>query len=142
MGEEKINLIIITNQIGIKIFLDDQINDPETPNRHPKAGWTGVKNFAEFKALVEKTTAAGEPIEEISFDNDLGEGEPEGHEILNWLAKNFPEIVVGETIIDAHSANGPERKAMVAFLKSYRRNKDILLEMKNRPDTGIPLSKL
>lgn len=46
-------------------------------------------------------------IEEISCDNDLGEGEPEGYKLLDWLeatGRNIP--------IRIHSANSVARQRM------------------------------
>lgn len=120
------------NKIYMKIWIDDQINDPETPRRHTPDGYVGVTNFDQFKETLETAIAKGEPIEVIDFDNDLGTGEKEGHEILSWLADNYPEIILGDTKIEIHSANPIEREAMKKQLESYERNREIMLSAKDR----------
>ena len=97
----------------MKIWLDDQLNDPDPDlkDRWTPDDWFGARNFKEFKALIEQVKASGEPIEAIDFDNDLGkdavgELEMEGRDILQWLADNYPEYVVGEGIeLKSHSKN-------------------------------------
>lgn len=116
----------------MKIWLDDQLDDTERPERLTPAGFRGARNFAEFKALIEKSVRDNELIEVIDFDNDLGDGEKEGHEILTWLSENYPKLVVGETEIKIHSANTVENEAMRKQLESYSRNKELLLSAKDR----------
>ncbi len=54
-------------------------------------------------------------IEEISCDNDLGEGIPEGYKLLDWLeatGRNYP--------IRIHSANPVARQRMQAIIQRNR----------------------
>lgn len=51
----------------MKIWLDDQISDPDTPNRHTPEGWVGVRTALAACRLI-KTGK----VTEISFDHDLG----------------------------------------------------------------------
>lgn len=44
-----------------------------------------ARNFNEFKAYIE---AHGVPSV-ISFDNDLGDGEPEGRDCVKWLVEQI-----------------------------------------------------
>ena len=124
----------------MKIWLDDQIDDQDAPERHAPEGWTGVRNFAEFKALIERAPPTGEPIETIDFDNDLGtdpEGalELDGHYILNWLKDTYPEYIVGEGIsLRVHSRNIIENEAMRKDIELWRRHPQEVLEAKNRPN--------
>lgn len=106
----------------MKIYLDD-LRDP------PDASWTIARTFDEFRELVD----SDEPIGAISFDNDLGEGEMEGYDILKWLAEYRPELLVGEQDIEFHSANPKAVENMEAFLQSCRDHREDLLEQKNRP---------
>ena len=51
-------------------------------------------------------------VEEISCDNDLGENEPEGYKLLDWLeatGRNYP--------IHIHSANPVARERMRAIIQ-------------------------
>lgn len=126
----------------MKIWLDDQLDDPETTRRHTPDGYVGAKKFEEFKLLIEGANSKNESAETISFDNDLGEEEIEGHEILSWLADNYPQLVVRETKIEIHSANPVEREAMKKQLDSYLRNKELLLGAKDREHPWGEIEKL
>jgi len=126
----------------MKIWLDDQIDDPETPKRHTPDGWVGAKNFRQFKALVEETLASGKSIEIIDFDNDLGakengELEETGLQIIYWLKDEHPEIIVGPTEISVHSQNsidGPKIKEFVEFCRAHREE---ILESKKLPRSAF-----
>ena len=61
----------------MKIWLDDI---RETPDE----SWVRVRNEKEFFDLLE-CIREDEEIEVISFDHDLGEGEPTGHDILKKI---------------------------------------------------------
>ena len=109
----------------MKIYLDDM-------RQAPDKDWAVVRTAREFQDLIKDCVAKNEKIENISFDNDLGEGQTEGHELLKWLVENHPEYVVGETEITAHSANPTARENMEALVKSCHEHKEDVLEMKNR----------
>lgn len=65
----------------IKIWLDDQIEDPDTPNRWPPVGWTGVKTVEEGQfSLIQNQYN----VENLSLDNDLGQ-DLEGYDLVKWL---------------------------------------------------------
>jgi hypothetical protein len=126
----------------MKIWLDDQLDDPEAPRRHTPEGWVGCRNDKEFKAAVTHAVASGETIEEIRFDNDLGEESLEGNELLEWLKDTYPEVIVAEGVeITAHSENGPERENMRKKIAWWRKHKDDLLAAKNRPDPWAAFRK-
>ena len=117
----------------MKIWLDDQLDDPSTPNRHVPEGFVGAKNAVDFKRLVEQAVENGEVIEEIHLDNDLGEGEIEGYQLLEWLKENYPEIVVdGKTEINIHSENSVRREHMRKQLEWWRENPNEIIAMKGR----------
>lgn len=109
----------------MKIYLDDM-------RQAPDKDWTVVRTAREFQDQIKDCVAKNEKIETISFDNDLGEGQAEGYELLKWLVENHPEYVVGETEILTHSANPTARENMEALVKSCREHSEDVLEMKNR----------
>jgi hypothetical protein len=87
----------------MKIWLDDIRPAPE--------GWVWVKTVEEFKQSFEQAYI----VEAVSFDNDLGEGEAEGWEAVNWLEEQvFTGKVVAPETLMIHSANPPARQRMQA----------------------------
>jgi hypothetical protein len=57
-----------------KLFIDDE--------REPPTGsWITARSFADVKRII---CALGWPTF-VSFDHDLGEGQPSGKHIANWL---------------------------------------------------------
>ncbi len=68
--------------MSYNLFLDD-IRDPD--NIYPSEKWELARDFKQFKLKIE---IDGIP-DCISFDNDLGEGIPEGYDILNWMIDSF-----------------------------------------------------
>ena len=108
----------------MRIFIDDLREAPE--------GYDLARNFGEFQELIKQAKEKGEPIESISFDNDLGEGEKEGYEIMKWLAEAHPEYMAGETELKVHSANPKARENMEAYIEFCREHREELLEVKNR----------
>lgn len=124
----------------MKIWLDDQLNDPAAPGRHTPEGWVGASNFEEFRALIEQALENKEQIEVIDFDNDLGtdpEGRArmEGNKILEWLKDTYPEYIVSEkTELRVHSKNIVENEKMRRNIETWRRNSQEILEAKDRPN--------
>lgn len=51
----------------MKLWLDDQIDDPATPDRHTPEGWVGCKTALQACRIL-KTGK----VTRISFDHDLG----------------------------------------------------------------------
>ena len=94
----------------MRIWLDDEREMPEGFDVH-------VRDFNGLRELLEKHEGA---IELMSFDNDLGEGKREGWEIMQWLAREYPEKYPNETRV--HSANGPAAERMEAFDANFRRH--------------------
>ncbi|HAU07544.1 MAG: hypothetical protein UW46_C0007G0009 [Candidatus Yanofskybacteria bacterium GW2011_GWF1_44_227] len=116
----------------MKIFLDDQGND-ERRSWAPE-DWRRAINFLEFKELVEEALRTGEVIEAISFDNDLGDGEKDGWEVLKWLSETHPEMMESGPELSVHSANPEGRKALEHHIDFWRRNYKEMGEAKSRPD--------
>ena len=124
----------------MKIFLDD-LYETERKSLMPE-GYVGVKNFAEFKKLLEDTLARGEKIEGLSFDNDLGEGEMDGWEIARWLTKEHPEIFAENPELTVHSSNPGGLEAIAYFFDLGRRKYKELIEAKDKPHPWGEMEKI
>ena len=92
----------------MKIWLDDLRPVPD--------GFIWVHNLAELKALLASNQ---EVIEVMSFDNDLGDGEPEGYDIIKWLANTHLERWPKE--IRVHSANPAGAHNIQQYIDFIRR---------------------
>ena len=80
--------------MNYKLYLDDERN-PKTPGT-----WVIARSFDEFvKIILEKGLPA-----EISFDNDLGAGQPEGYDCAKWLV-NTKQFDLRSLKVNVHSAN-------------------------------------
>jgi hypothetical protein len=109
----------------MRIYLDDLRAAPD--------GWTRAHNFNEFRALIQN----GQPIEAISFDHDLGEGEPEGYDIVKWLGNNHPEIIIDEEVeFTVHSDNGPGKENIREYIEFCRRRGKEMIEAKQEGRLG------
>lgn len=84
----------------IKIFLDDQINDPSCPARHPPIGWVGVDTALKACRLIR----TGE-VSHISFDHDLGLGKSSGYIVAKYIEKLAYLGKIKRMSWDIHSAN-------------------------------------
>lgn len=97
-----------------KLFLDDQIHDPETPRRWTPVGFLGAASSREAISLVEKFG----PPELMSLDHDLGESD-RAIDFLKWLADHCddpPQYLI-------HSANPVGRENLRSFMESWIRSK-------------------
>ncbi len=118
----------------MKIFLDDQMNEPGMPNRQVPEGYVGVRDFEEFKGALEEALTRGEKIESLDFDNDLGEGKMEGWEIAKWIAEVHPEIFEEISELKAHSENrGGGREKIERYFEYGRLHWRELKEAKEAP---------
>ena len=99
----------------MKVYLDDLRDTP--------VGWTRTYTVEETISLL-KT----KQVEQLSLDNDLGEGETEGHKTLDWLCdiiyhdKTFPIPV-----ISIHSSNPVRVKYMqvsIEFIERLRQKRN------------------
>lgn len=100
----------------MKIYLDDiRICPYDDKEDYPcERGWVTVRDGASFKLIV---SSVKEPIEEISFDNDLGFNEPEGWELANWLFEQIREGNIPKPeSFSVHSANPVASKRIQATL--------------------------
>ena len=116
----------------MKIYLDDQ-GDNERKDWVPE-GWVLIKTPDEFKLVIEKALKDGEGIEEIDFDNDLGEA-VEGRHLVKWLQNEHPEIIMLNPNIKlrVHSKNTVGEKALIHEIDVLRNHYKELIEAKNRP---------
>ncbi len=115
----------------MKIWLDDQLDDPELPARHTPDGWVGAKSSEEFKKIVRDAKKNGDKIEALELDNDLG-GDDEGFRLLEWLKGFWPEVLLGAEI-GVHSKNEVRKEWMLNFIRHCRENPQEVLDFKNRP---------
>ena len=106
--------------MSYRLWIDDQINDPETPDRHVPNGWIGAKSSRDAIRIFE---TFGVP-EYISFDHDLGlneDGSPDTAMVIcKWLANNFFDADIE---YDVHSKNPIGRKNIQSFMDSWKRSK-------------------
>lgn len=74
----------------VNIWLDDKFSPKPDPDyiaeEYRVTDWVHVRNRRELEELLESTA---EPIGVMSFDHNLGPGEPTGHDIIKWLAEQL-----------------------------------------------------
>jgi hypothetical protein len=99
----------------MKLWIDDQLDDPATPNRHTPAGFLGARTTSEAILLVEEH---GLP-EFMDLDHDLG-GDDRVMVFLRWLSDRFPDGPVPRYRI--HSENCVGRLAIESFMSSWLRS--------------------
>ena len=87
------------------LYLDDERN-PKT-----ERNWIIARNLKEFVKTIEDL---GIPAY-ISFDHDLGEGEPTGYDCAKWLVNGG--IVIKE--FNVHSANIPGKENIEGLLNNW-----------------------
>jgi hypothetical protein len=92
----------------MKLYLDDV--------RPAPSGWELVTDGASLLALINQHGLSN--IEAISFDNDLGSGEMEGHQVLTLIEAMVVEKKI-KTIpeMTAHSANPVARRRMMVTIE-------------------------
>ena len=96
----------------MKVFLDDERQTP--------AGWHRTYTVEETLSIL-----ATKQVEELSLDNDLGEGLAEGFVVLNTLEEwVFFDPTFPLPIINVHSSNAgrtPSMRQIIAKLEIVRR---------------------
>ena len=93
----------------MRIFLDDTRETPQ--------GWTRTYTVAETIELL-KTRQ----VMELSLDNDLGEGIPEGYLALNWLEETvFNDETFPVPMMMVHSSNASRVQDMNRAITSIYR---------------------
>jgi hypothetical protein len=101
------------------LWIDDQLDDPETPVRWTPSGYFGAKSTAEAKKLVDEH---GLP-RRMDLDHDLGIGKfgeaDTVMEFLRWLSERFPNHPPDYAI---HSQNPIGVKNIISFMESWKKS--------------------
>lgn len=90
----------------MRVFLDDLRSPPD-------ATWVVVRTARAALDLLERGG-----VTEISLDNDLGDGEPEGYTVANWIERQTftnPDFRVPK--LRVHSANAVARARMTITIE-------------------------
>lgn len=98
------------------LYLDDE--------RYPKlidVKWTIVRSFDEFTSII---LYQGLP-RSISFDHDLGEGQPTGYDCVKWMVYNM-QYDLRNIDINVHSANPVGRDNILGLINSWNKHLDNL----------------
>lgn len=110
----------------MKVWLDDQWDDPEMPFRHPPEGFVPSKSVLEVACWVLR----GE-VSFISFDHDLGLPF-DGGTLAKCIEKWASEVRIEPIGWEIHSANPVGRYRIKTAMKSAERFWNII---KNTPAT-------
>ena len=102
---------------GWKLWLDDQIDDSATPDRHVPIGYEGARSTVEAQKLV---NFLGPPAF-MDLDHDLG-GDDTCRVFLRWLADTHPESIPEYHV---HSANPLAKEWVDSFMSSWKRSLDL-----------------
>lgn len=108
-----------------KLWLDDQLDDPEAKSRHTPDGWVGIKSSYE---AIKHCETYGYPIE-MSLDFDLG-GNDTAMTFLNFLIREFCDYT--PPVYRFHTRNPVGREMMQSKMtwwvdRVLRKAKDALL---------------
>lgn len=108
-----------TKKMGWKLWLDDQIDDPSCPARHPPEGFTGAKTVYEASVLISNL---GMP-DFMDLDHDLGDDQPNGMGLCRWITSyDLGAPVVTRPIrFRIHSANPVGKANMESILNSFNK---------------------
>lgn len=93
----------------ISIYLDDI--------RPAPSGFVRTYTAAETVDLLKQCQKDGTQVHILSLDNDLGEGQPEGYTVLDWIEEQVftDKSFVLPDVILVHSAN-PSAKARMEMV--------------------------
>lgn len=103
----------------MKLWLDDQINDPNTPERHTPTGYVGSSSVLETCRLIKEGK-----VEHISFDHDLGDlwiQRKGGYTVAKYIEKLAFEGKIKRISWDIHSANPVGRDNIIRAMQSADR---------------------
>lgn len=91
----------------MKIWLDDDLDDPEKTKRHTPPGWVGVKTAHEAIDYLKTGN-----VTEISLDHDLGDEAivGNGYQVARWIEEHVINDNFVPPIITIHSANPTGRR--------------------------------
>ncbi len=97
----------------MKVYLDD-IRTP------PDEGWVLVPTT---RAAIDLLASGA--VTHVSLDNDLGEGEPEGYLVANWLERRvLTDPAFPIPVVTVHSANPVARQRMQAAIANIERARE------------------
>lgn len=102
---------------GWKLWLDDQIEDPYTPERHPPEGFRGASSVTQALTLIRLN---GLP-DLMDLDHDLGEGMPTGLDFCKKLVCEFLIDDLIEVTFGVHSMNPVGARNIQSYLDSWNR---------------------
>jgi hypothetical protein len=119
MCKEKYEPPILT-EIGAlgqpyKLFIDDQLDDPDAPARWLPQDFVGAKSSEEAIAIVKQR---GFPYY-LDLDHDLADGD-DVMIFLKWLWNTYPYTEPPE--FNIHSANPVGKKNIESFINSWKKS--------------------
>ena len=101
-----------------KLWIDDQLDDPNQPQRHPPDGWLFAKTPREASSIVDKLG----PPEMMDLDCDLGKDESGRSlrviDFLKYLQQRFPDNPPNWKV---HSENPIAAENVNAFMRSWHK---------------------
>lgn len=98
----------------IKLWIDDQLDDPDAPGRHTPDGWVGVKTSKEAIKVL-KTNR----VIEISFDHDLGKRN--ARPIAIYIEREAILGNLNRMKWNVHSANPVGRQYIISAMNNAER---------------------
>lgn len=114
-GEEMWNLKLFG--MNWKLWLDDQIDDPDAPARHIPEGFVGAASIKQAQRLIE---TFGLPSF-MSLDHDLGTGE--AVTLVRWMEARFQDDLPPDYVI--HSANPVGKANLISLLESWAKSRGL-----------------
>ncbi len=109
--------------MGWKLWLDDQLDDPETPNRHVPNGFVGAKSSQAACYEIGFYSYAGPP-EFMDLDHDLG-GHDTAMEFLKFLQVLLDKTQEPIPEYKVHSANPVGRDNIISFMESWKKSRSM-----------------
>lgn len=103
----------------MRVWLDD-IRDPTSPTIQQGYGASGDEVWVKTVAEALDLLRTGK-VKWISLDHDLGEGEPEGHEVSNWIEENAFHGTLDRLDVYVHSDNTVEAPKMRQAIRNANR---------------------
>lgn len=97
----------------MRIFLDDERFPPNDGKE-----WVIARTVEEAISFILKTTN----LEYISFDNDLGENQPEGYSLVKWIVEMDMDGIINikeDFSFYVHSQNSQAQVNIPAYLNNY-----------------------
>lgn len=97
-----------------KLWLDDQMNDPDAPSRHVPEGYVGAESTQQAVDLIKEK---GVPYA-MDLDHDLSNGD-DAMIFLQWLFRYHPNT---PPLWLVHSENPEGRKNIDSYMSSWHRS--------------------